>query len=85
MSAIIHRDSAAQAGQVPTAIHLYVLPRVETAAHAMHLMNVVADRAIVEIYVMGMHPALTLDLATLEDVMAVIIVHVQMDSGEVPV
>jgi hypothetical protein len=31
-----------------------------------------------------MHPALTLDLATLEDAMAVI-VHVQMDSGEVAV
>ena len=85
MSAIIHRDSAAQAGQVPTAIHLYVLHRVETAAHAIDLIDVVAERAIVEIYVMGMHPALTLNLATLEDAMAVIIVHVQMDSREVAV
>ena len=32
-----------------------------------------------------MHPALTLNLATLEDAMAVIIVHVQMDSREVAV
>jgi hypothetical protein len=32
-----------------------------------------------------MHPALTLGLATLEDAMAVIIVHVQMDSREVAV
>lgn len=81
---IIQRDSAAQVGKVTTAIQLYVLHRVETAVHAMHLINVVVDRDIVVIYVLDIHPALTLNLATLEDVMAVI-VHVQMDSREVAV